>query len=502
MHHNEYKAISPNTSEISYRILNDDETLKMADLHRDVYVMGRERAARCYSLPYEADMEESFGAFAGENMVAGLSVLYCPVRLFGKTVLMGGVGGVATQPEHRRHRHVAKLLELALERMRKRGVLVSMLYPFKHSFYRKYGWEHASDNLKLVMPMDVLSSYRMTPRTGDTAGPSASPQLAEHTCQCRFIRLPLPSLSSLSPDSSQPSLSSASYSNLDMLARVYDKATSDYNCVVARTKEIWERKIMSLQHVEADGKNVYIYLGVSGSNPVTPVSYVIYSFSPSGNNRQMDIREAFAVDAQSCRSLLRFMAAHDSQAHGISWDLPVENPIRHILAEPRGGQIDSRFMLRVVDVKGLFKSLFGTPSAAGSSIAGSSPTGSSFAGSSAPGSSFANSSIVGSSTNRCLNNISPFTLDVSDRICPWNNKVFEVQVRDTVLKAREAAEHGTITADIAMDITTFSQVACGYTSAARAHALGNISVAPGRTEALKSLGELFPRAATFCADYF
>ena len=77
-----------------------------------------------------------------------------------------------------------------------------------------------------------------------------------------------------------------------------------------------------------------------------------------------------------------------------------------------------------------------------------------------------------------------------------------MDVRDTALIAREVAEHGAISADLAMDITTFSQVACGYMSAAEAYALGIIKVAPGRMEALKNLGELFPRTATYCADYF
>lgn len=492
MHCNKGQIPSPNMHAISYRILNTDETLKMADLHRDVYVMSRERAARWYSLPYQAEIEDSFGAFEGEDMVAGLSVTYYPVRLFGRTVLMGGVGGVATQPEHRRHRHVAKLLEVALEHMRKRGVLVSMLYPFKYSFYRKYGWEHASDNLRIVLPMSVLTSYRMTAGVAAPAGSTVSSEFVEPTSQCKFIRLPLSSFSSLSPESSRSSLSSESHSNLDMLARVYDKATSGYNCIVARTKEIWERKIISLQHIEADGKNVYIYLGVSGSNPVTPVSYVIYSFSPSGDDRRMDIREAFAVDAQSYRSLLGFMAGHDSQAHEISWDLPVESPIRHILAEPRGGQIHSRFMFRVVNVKGFFESFGSAPSIAGSSVTGSSIARSSVTGSPA----------TGSSTSQFSGRFSPFTLKVFDRVCPWNSKVFEVDVRDTALIAREVAEHGAISADLAMDITTFSQVACGYMSAAEAYALGIIKVAPGRMEALKNLGELFPRTATYCADYF
>ena len=63
----------------------------------------------------------------------------------------------------------------------------------------------------------------------------------------------------------------------------------------------------------------------------------------------MDIREAFAVDAQSYRSLLGLTAGHDSQAHEISWDLPVESPLGTSWPNPGRTNTLQRLMFRVVD---------------------------------------------------------------------------------------------------------------------------------------------------------
>jgi len=234
------KSIPP----VSYMMLKDDELPKLTKLHRDVYVQTMERASRWHSIP---EAEESFGAFVGGEMVAGLSVMYYRIRLAGKVLPMGGVGGVATQPEHRHRHHVARLLDLALRRMRERDIPVSMLYPFKYAFYRKYGWEHAGDSLRLILPMRSLASLR---------------EVYRPTEEYRFVRVPVPA------DGAE---------GLETLALVYQNATSEYNCSVVRDRE-WERIAAGLRNTEADGRNVYIYLGLCGEKPV---SYVIYSFTPS-----------------------------------------------------------------------------------------------------------------------------------------------------------------------------------------------------------------------------
>jgi hypothetical protein len=53
---------------------------------------------------------------------------------------MAGVSGVATHPLHRRQGHVRALMPEILAQMRERGCAVSCLYPFRPSFWQRFGY--------------------------------------------------------------------------------------------------------------------------------------------------------------------------------------------------------------------------------------------------------------------------------------------------------------------------------------------------------------------------
>ncbi len=88
------------------------------------------------------DLSNSFGYFVDEKGLVSTLILI-DFQLFVRGVLMdvGGIAGVATLPEFRRRGHVTALMSEALTKMRNDNQYVSALYPFKHSFYRMYGYE-------------------------------------------------------------------------------------------------------------------------------------------------------------------------------------------------------------------------------------------------------------------------------------------------------------------------------------------------------------------------
>lgn len=50
-------------------------------------------------------------------------------------------------------------MRAALGGMRERGVHLSMLYPFAHAFYRRYGWELATEGISYrLKPTDLPTS--------------------------------------------------------------------------------------------------------------------------------------------------------------------------------------------------------------------------------------------------------------------------------------------------------------------------------------------------------
>jgi predicted N-acetyltransferase YhbS len=75
---------------------------------------------------------------AGE-LVSCVQVFPRPVNLLGRAVPMGGIGSVFTRAERRRAGLARRLLELALERMHARGILVSLLFGDER-IYSVLGW--------------------------------------------------------------------------------------------------------------------------------------------------------------------------------------------------------------------------------------------------------------------------------------------------------------------------------------------------------------------------
>ncbi|HSL71422.1 MAG TPA: GNAT family N-acetyltransferase, partial [Longimicrobiales bacterium] len=97
--------------------------------------------------------------FIGEE--AGRLIAACqlhPLRqwLTGVSYPCAGVGTVAISPTHRKRGLAAELITAALRAARERGDLVSALYPFRVSFYRKLGYGDAGAALQYQIPPETL----------------------------------------------------------------------------------------------------------------------------------------------------------------------------------------------------------------------------------------------------------------------------------------------------------------------------------------------------------
>jgi predicted acetyltransferase len=83
------------------------------------------------------------GAFANGRLAAAAHVHAFGQFFGGRSVPMGGVGGVAVAPEHRGKELARRLMIEALQAMRARGEVVSALFPATTTLYRSVGYELA-----------------------------------------------------------------------------------------------------------------------------------------------------------------------------------------------------------------------------------------------------------------------------------------------------------------------------------------------------------------------
>ena len=131
----------------------------------DEYRRVNELFAICFETPYqncpidpENDPNTHWAAFSDDGeMMSTFTVSDYTIGFDGHACLMGGIGGVATLPEYRRHGAVRRCFEAALPDLYARGYEFSFLYPFSTVFYRQFGYECCVQKMKWKIHLGMLN---------------------------------------------------------------------------------------------------------------------------------------------------------------------------------------------------------------------------------------------------------------------------------------------------------------------------------------------------------
>lgn len=100
-----------------------------------------------------------WAVFVDGKMVGGLILWRFEQVVRGRIEVMGGIAGVWSYPEFRDRGYVRALVEKVVIQMPQLGMSVSMLLPFKQSFYQRLGYVAANANLKLKIPLAGLAHH-------------------------------------------------------------------------------------------------------------------------------------------------------------------------------------------------------------------------------------------------------------------------------------------------------------------------------------------------------
>ncbi len=100
-----------------------------------------------------------WGVFADGAMASALMCFPAEQNVRSVVKAMGGVACVATAPQYRGRGYVRALMEAAFEEMRKRGTAVSMLRPFRESFYQRFGYVAANSTMRVAFPTEALGRW-------------------------------------------------------------------------------------------------------------------------------------------------------------------------------------------------------------------------------------------------------------------------------------------------------------------------------------------------------
>ncbi len=396
------------------------------------------------------------GLYEKGELGAALMDLRFEVWLDGRLVPGSGIGGVASAPETRRRGLVRALLAAHLEELNEEGVVLSMLYPFKFSFYHRFGWGYAARCVEARMAPSQFAEY------GRPVG--------------RVRRLLYADKGGV-----QPLAGETMDSLIAKLNPIYEVGASAYNLGVRRRREQWGQAFQ----MRAGRRHVFAW--DAGDGEVK--GYLMLRVPDERDHTDLIVREIFALTPDAWRGLFWFLANHDSQNNSIMATLPVEHPLLGLLADPRTVTF-GRFgtgagpMARVVNVERLL-AVKATGVAAGPAAeVGAAPD----AGRRVPGCS----------------------IRVRDELAPWNDGVFAVRCEGdkvTVTKGVGLPENsGGATAatgavaDLSLDIDAFSRLAAGAATVADLAAFGLAEVRPG--PGLEFAAGLFPTRPIWHVEYY
>lgn len=299
---------------MEYRPIRADEIPRFRQFQE--YCFGVDPGHLDHYLEHQFRLEYSRAVYdrAGE-MRACLVNFPFEIYMEGARLKLGGIAGVASLPEHRREGHVGELLVRCIAEMKEQGYPLSGLYPFKQSFYRRYGWEVATGWLDNLAPVEAFSRFRKSPGV---------------------IRRYLPG-------------------EVDWLAlrNLYrPQAEGRRGWMVRESPQHW------LNWVLTPWGQYQWHTALWHPTPqAAPEGAVIYRLDRPKDVSTIVVRQVIALNPAAERGLWGFVANHDSQVKQVRTRTRLDYPLTHLIEDT--GSVEATYhhgwQLRLIDLKAAFE---------------------------------------------------------------------------------------------------------------------------------------------------
>ncbi|MHA1124124.1 MAG: GNAT family N-acetyltransferase [Candidatus Heimdallarchaeota archaeon] len=119
----------------------------------------RERVKKSYDICFD----EEFVVEVDGKITAKARNIPLIQNVRGKLIPMAGISNVATDPVSRRKGHSRKLMKYLVRKMYDDDLNVSTLYPFKDTFYAKFGYVNVNPATQLIINPSQLRKWKTLP---------------------------------------------------------------------------------------------------------------------------------------------------------------------------------------------------------------------------------------------------------------------------------------------------------------------------------------------------
>ena len=282
------------TTPFEYRPVSADE---LADFRRAVSYVFADNTA-----PSEDDAkndpmqpEWSHAAFHKGQIVATSGAYPFKMRMNGRGVLADGVTAVGTNPGFRRRGLVRQMITDLLHRAHENGQETSILWASMGAIYQRFGYGHGSTNV----------TYNFDPRYAEF-------QFGERAEGYTSI---------LEKDDGVP-----------VIKDLYRAFIEDRNLLLHRAPVQWEIPF------RGTGRKTYCVVHYNGDDE--PDGFMLYGtrertgLTAPEPGQLMEIDDFVWLDMNGYRGLWDYVRAHDLVGR-VSWSPPEDDPLPHMLLEPR-----------------------------------------------------------------------------------------------------------------------------------------------------------------------
>jgi predicted acetyltransferase len=256
------------------------------------------------------DLSEPRGLFDDGELVSTCKLYYLDATVRGDWTEIGGLGGVATPPEHRRKGYSRETIRAALREYRENGVDLVALWPSTVQFYRRFGWGTAAWTEKATVPPEQLAGI----------------EGAEPAEDGRFRQL--------------------NVDDWERLRSVESERAERFGLSLRRSAEWWQKRTLAAW---PSGPAPYVY-GYDVDGELR--GYVLTHAREGDDGRRLDVQDLAGVDHAAERALLGFLATHDSQVDAVRMHGPLAGDLHELVPDP--GEIDVETlvgsMVRLTDV--------------------------------------------------------------------------------------------------------------------------------------------------------
>jgi len=247
------------------------------------------------------------GLYDGDSLRATCKLYYLDTTVRGAATRVGGLGAVATPPEHRGRGYARDLCRDALHEYRDADVGFVTLWPFSTPFYRRLGWGTANTCRRFDLPPSALPDY-------DTAG--------------QFVRLDA--------------------DDWERLRQVESAAAARTALSLRRSEAWWRERTLA----DWDGDGVPYCYGYEREGELR--GYVVYTVADDADHT-LSVTNVAAADEEAHRALLAFLGRHGAQVERVTLQLPPDADLLHRVEDPAAVDcsVEAGPMVRLTDVSAL-----------------------------------------------------------------------------------------------------------------------------------------------------